>query len=853
MTSNKQADRSYQIVTILLLTIMLLVSGCGSSGGKSTVKFNAFESITSAFNSAGESILANNPGGIMLFGRMHEDPAQNFALRITGAETSKELDSGTWDFRVIAWQGEYQLTGTPKCDLITGIDLEGQEVNIDLSISKSNCDDTIEFKPLMLITCKVPVGEVNNPGDCAATETRGSAKSFRVFIPELQVDHQPNPLHSHCITTQTTDNSGNVSSLDPVYRMEKSPAYSIPIETSHPHKIEVGIKAFESNNCSGAAEDFIFWHGLTGPRNGAKHQYDTTDTYHKIYMQSGSGGTHNNWVTISDDIIDTSNVAINGRPFHSYLQIVNITSGSDGEFTELATSGSFSEQELTGGDNIVWAVMAGTSDAACGTNIGTYGWGSVEMATSGAISKIVLDLKNPILGTFNNTTNSYLNNPAITSGGNTFCRIQVVRLPEIDNLEVVGETDSDTEISRLSISPPEFDMASGTGGILPLKINEILKVTNGVALKLNAKGKGFKGGHEDSLGDCDSGGFGDGYQGKLSPESDVNSNNSSGGAPSADSRLSYSGGGGAGYVDGEYIPGGSSSSSGIALNGCKPYNRCMLLGGGGGGGCGKDATGGNGGGVILLHANSVEGKIEIDISGGDGSAGITSSADVTSGLSGGGGGGGGMALVMTDRMDNAFTNPELNISKDGGNGEITSGDAISGGAGYGMVSITSGGMDSNNADNLAPHISVDFDYYPNGTPASPYRLAERDDMPSAVSGYSLNQMEAYYPMMNQTGFYIPTDAAELPIDIAFSITSGTNISLGVVRVTSSTSTSITTQYHVEKSGGGTVTQTGNGIMLTDGYPGQDVNSDGATYDFFAKGSNNNFRLVFPGGAVRITK
>jgi hypothetical protein len=879
--TNKLASiySAFPITLAMLLVLSIIVGGCGKSGGKSTVSFNALEMISSSLTTT------NYPGGLMIFGYNIDDRNKNFSLRVTTASVEHEIDNGRWDFMVLAWMDSTPFSGNMKCGSANGFTLDGTAIDVQLQLSEANCDSGSNIKPLKLTTCNVGGGLDSATTEAMCESERGSARSFKIGIAEAwPVLHQTtlanaNNLMSACLNNQQTTSGGTdtISEINPSYYLFGT---YIPVDNILDHYVPILIKSYSNDDCTGSEEYHFFPFGIPGQSHSINPTASKNNAFYPdggnsgdllhLYLQSGvhdavldgaadSGGT----TFLETSIINSSDegeftIKDNGidRPLHSYIQIVGVSSGTEGEATVLTTaSGVMTNVKIAAGDEILWAVMAGSSDDACGAKIGSYGWGRVA-STDIAANKITLEYQTPILVDYTSVSSGTTTNQALATTSHTadsiFCRIQVIRMPHLNELVVKN---------HISISPPVYDMSSGTGGILPLHVDFRIKIEEGASLTLDVKGKGFKGGTFTTSNSNETQ-QGDGYNGAAPTGTGDTSSQSSGGGAARDSTTTNcSGGGGAGYLQGD---GGTSAT--VTVEGgfndpyCKPLYRCMRPGGGGGGGYGDGANGGRGGGIVLFGAEVLEGDITIDVRGDSGGASSTTGSNETAG----GGGGGGMALAIIDKADdNVISTPSIQINKNGGDGASVNGiDPNGGGDGYGMISTFS--EISGTGQNLN---ITNFNFDPTATTSgSNYRL---DNQLASVSDYTRDQLEVYYSMMNRGRISIPTAAADFPIDIAFVMstsstsTNGSDTDLGVIRITSHTidaSNSYNNQVTfawVRKGGAssddqsaGTVSK--NATTTGNTYGRFDANDNDANYTTY-----NDFEYLddgsisFPYGAIRI--
>ncbi len=118
----------------LLTTLSILIlAGCAAKGEKTSAELKLF---------SGQLAISSYTGGVMLWGSS-TDGQNAFGKLLTSNTFEIELSNGTWNFVAIGWDGGTQMTGTPHCAAAKAIELGGEAVAVDLSLSNSNCADSI--------------------------------------------------------------------------------------------------------------------------------------------------------------------------------------------------------------------------------------------------------------------------------------------------------------------------------------------------------------------------------------------------------------------------------------------------------------------------------------------------------------------------------------------------------------------------------------------------------------------------------------------------------------------------------------------------------------------------------------
>jgi hypothetical protein len=321
--------------------------------------------------------------------------------------------------------------------------------------------------------------------------------------------------------------------------------------------------------------------------------------------------------------------------------------------------------------------------------------------------------------------NSYQNASATAAAGQR--RFQVVRIPQYQNLTVSG-----------TVAPSAWD--GHTGGILALDVTG--KLTFGAGAKLDASGKGFRGGAGQKLTgtsgvsatdyratapasaatttgahamkgegiagtpryvntgtallDTGVDGYPSGSAGRGAPGNAGGGGTDANPTPATTGNTQNSGGGGGGNgARGGH--GGNSASTNLAIGGesglpLGPVSSSrLILGGGGGAGVSNDGSGGGpslgyassgaaGGGIVLVRTGSIAGFGSIFANGADAGTAVVQDGS-------GGGGAGGSILVTAN---NTSTLGRVALAANGGNGGSNSASAAHGpgGGGGGGVILT---------------------------------------------------------------------------------------------------------------------------------------------------------------------
>lgn len=370
---------------------------------------------------------------------------------------------------------------------------------------------------------------------------------------------------------------------------------------------------------------------------------------------SGSDGSHSIDAAVSD--VGTDNTVISGRTLAAARRITNISNANG---RDLTLSGGFSAQDFVVGDEVMWVVSAsgdgvgdgsvGGPDAACTGNSNGLHRGRYAFARITATANPVVTLDKPVYD-YVSVRNAALSNAQFDMSGNDFCRMQLMRVPNFENLTIN---------SNGTVGTPSWD--GNVGGFFVLKVNGTLSLNSD--FNLWSTSRGFAGGVPGTNGMQGSSSTGSGAA--VPGPNDTGGGGASGSGPA---------GGGANGGAGAAGNAGSGSSGGNAVTWCfgpcKPSDK-LLMGSGGGGGVPSAAWGGAGGGVLVVLARNISTNgymLIAQSSGGWGASAAQSS----------GGGAGGNVLVVAHSVTGTGTVGLYANGGDGGGAVGTGGGAGGGG------------------------------------------------------------------------------------------------------------------------------------------------------------------------------
>lgn len=293
-------------------------------------------------------------------------------------------------------------------------------------------------------------------------------------------------------------------------------------------------------------------------------------------------------------------------------------------------------------DEVMWHVTSSGADSGCRIETGRYGFSKVVATTDGSTSITITR------GTFPSLTASEL---GYTSSNNSFCFVQLIRVPQLSALTVSS-----------TLTVPGYNSTTGVGGIFVARVNGTMSLSGNIT----AAGAGYPGGAvgANGAGQAAGGPAGLGIGLTTGGTSSHGGGNASVGGDPGDRNDPYSG------VTSQRAA-CFGAEDGVT---CLPGTRAFFGGGGGGGTFESGGAGANGGGIILLFVNHATGSGTLNAAGDTaGSFGSTP----------GGGGAGGTIRIVSLNLGSSLVY-RVN-GGDGGSTYSTSG-AGGGGGGAGFLS-----------------------------------------------------------------------------------------------------------------------------------------------------------------------
>ena len=160
-------------ITIILISASFFLVSCTRQGVTS-----AKIELTTAFF---QSVLGNKGGGgVYLYG--FGPGGQRFGKVMNGTSFSESLPNGTWSFFAVAWEATavgHNLSGVTRCASLKQMTLNGSEVNLSMTLTKSNCEsadftNNVPMNNSLTVTTSYVIGtDPNLTGDIIYTTSGG--------------------------------------------------------------------------------------------------------------------------------------------------------------------------------------------------------------------------------------------------------------------------------------------------------------------------------------------------------------------------------------------------------------------------------------------------------------------------------------------------------------------------------------------------------------------------------------------------------------------------------------------------------------------------------------------------------
>lgn len=305
-----------------VLLILILVSSCAKTPGKTDAKFKLKISSLTDLGSAGA-------GGAMLWGK--SDKGDMFGANIsTGSDLTLELVNGSWSFWSVAWEGKnniYNFQGLTRCAKSTSV-FNGTDVQININLSNATCADkdfspavslrsgVYEFPTISRYECEKL--STHNGVGCGIGDGFGKTTSRRLLMPSFKkvsggaIEFSGGALVSACHTggaTEMTDTHLPIGNgAIPAFTILQSFFSNIACDEADPkgfakESFEMGLKATPNPN----AMNFV--------NNGTCNGLYFTESSCGLFGGSYSAGVCNGLSTFVQSEISENACIANGGTY----------------------------------------------------------------------------------------------------------------------------------------------------------------------------------------------------------------------------------------------------------------------------------------------------------------------------------------------------------------------------------------------------------------------------------------------------------------------------------------------------------------------------------------------------------
>ncbi len=360
----------------LFLCLLIFILGCSQKVPSTPTKINLIQSL--------KSLSESFPGGLYL-SAYHREREKYFIKKLDSNSTTIELESGSWDMTVIGWnQSRHAFEGEMNCDVKNSIRLDGEDANIDFSISPEGCAHPLISptptlsedyrsasgtpKPIRFDSCfdiedglrSDPTISLSPTGFDCSSDGGGIMQSYRVKVYESPYSNDPttskiNPVQSRCYSFSANQHIESNIKL-PLGII--GPAINPP-KSGNGIRFPVVVESYPNINCQGSPVEHEFPYGLlsgdinfkgfaqlsskdsfTSPLDYITLFLDTPSSYMEEFLISDirifSNNATNNQFAKNGDLVELQFVAI-GDQRNFTLKIngnsVEVTDDGDGHYS----------------------------------------------------------------------------------------------------------------------------------------------------------------------------------------------------------------------------------------------------------------------------------------------------------------------------------------------------------------------------------------------------------------------------------------------------------------------------------------------------------------------------------------
>jgi hypothetical protein len=202
-------------------------------------------------------------GGMMVYGA---GPGGRFGMSLNALTENRvlKLNTGTWRFFAIVWDGATPLKGDVHCGTVE-MKLEGGVKNVQLQVSRAGCTSgefstnanqlngpSQQFAGVQLFSCNDLYAISNASATCHSTFYKiGENRSYRVVLKEFNAGRgNLETFASSCYSRDSLTNSSVLLS-----------GINIPFNTPYPDLFKMELKAYKDTACSTLVSRYEFSNG----------------------------------------------------------------------------------------------------------------------------------------------------------------------------------------------------------------------------------------------------------------------------------------------------------------------------------------------------------------------------------------------------------------------------------------------------------------------------------------------------------------------------------------------------------------------------------------------------------------
>jgi hypothetical protein len=293
-----------KIANILFLSFFAFLVSCSKPAGTTSSKIKL---VSGKAFSGLLATKANN--GLVLYGKSSD--GKSFLKRVDTDSIDLVFPNGTWNFYAIGWENasptaDTGFRGVVSCGKALGVQLNGTDATINMTISNANCDgaihpdaDTIggekKLAQFSINSCR-DISSVTNPASatlCTSTNNnKGFATYLKVVMPEYKQFNAAGDgifgpaIMSKCLEIDSSNAASAIASIDTTAINEMN----LPL--SGLNGMAIGVQVFYSEAACDSAtgfDPFIWKEGQVSSKMKRFSDHPTIGTQAKDYyfIQTG--------------------------------------------------------------------------------------------------------------------------------------------------------------------------------------------------------------------------------------------------------------------------------------------------------------------------------------------------------------------------------------------------------------------------------------------------------------------------------------------------------------------------------------------------------------------------------------